>query len=273
MRTIISVFLLVTGMMTLYSQEAEIFVRVQDHWPPGKVVPVTVEIVKGEAEDFARLFHSFPTGFSVENVNSGGGDFFWDNNQVNYVWTDLPDDKVIRVQYLARADQLLAGTFSLQLRFDYVLDSKERKSVYSDDIFIVLDRDAIVENTYLEPVTDPGKEVSELKAEEEKMIEGKAEIEKKEEVLDFRIQVSIASSRFSQEELEERINCKLKHGMKVLKTGSMYKYQSGSFKSYDMAADYLKELRSYGVEDAFIVAFRNNVQISIKEAQEIIGNR
>ena len=190
--------------------------------------------------DFARLFHSFPTGFSVQNVNSGGADFFWDNNQVNYVWTDLPDDNVIRVQYLARADQLLAGSFRLQLRFDYVLDSKERKSVYSDDLFIVLDRDAKVENTDLEPDTEPGDKVSELKAAEEEMIKENVEIEKKQELVDFRIQVSIASTRFSQEELEERINCKLKHGMKVLKTGSMFKYQSGSFKSYNRLLTILK---------------------------------
>ncbi|MEE4114584.1 MAG: SPOR domain-containing protein [Marinilabiliaceae bacterium] len=273
MRTIVTLLLFLPALLTLSSQEPGILIYTQDHWPPGKNVPVTIEILKGEAVDFARLFHSLPTGFYVENVNSGEGEFFWDNNQVNYVWTDLPDKSSIRVQYLARADQLLAGTFRLQVRFDYVLNGDERRSVYSDELLVMLDKNAEVENTL--PEAEKNKSDSLAGGEEIKtgVYAEKTVEEVKQVFIDFRIQVSIASAMFSQEELEDRINCRLRHGIKVLKTGSMYKYQSGSFESYAAASEYLKELKAGGVEDAFIVAFRDNVQISIKEAREILGNK
>jgi hypothetical protein len=89
--------------------------------------------------------------------------------------------------------------------------------------------------------------------------------------ISFRVQVSISSQRFSQAELEDRIGSKLKYGVKILETGNMFKYQSGSFNTYSEAAAYLIELKNNGVKDSFIVAYNKGSQISIKDARAISG--
>lgn len=252
--------------LILIAQEASVRIITQSSWPPGKAVPVTIEITRGEAQEFARFYHSLPKGFTVQNVNGAGADYFWDNDQVNFVWTDLPESGIIRIQYLVTVDKMLAGSFNLSAKFDYVLNRSKRISVQTQTLTILLDKDAGVEAVDIDLVSN--EEYITLE-------ETETEVQPEQEMIssiDFRIQVSISSQKFTQQELEERIHCELKHGVTVLKTGSMYKYQSGSFKEYDEAAEYLKELKVGGVKDAFVVAFKDNVQISIKEAEKLLKN-
>ena len=49
----------------------------------------------------------------------------------------------------------------------------------------------------------------------------------------------------------------------------MYKYQSGAFPTYSEASVYLAELKSKGVNDAFIVAYRGDEQISVNLARTL----
>ncbi len=260
--------------LTLTAQEVSVSVITQDSWPPGRNVPVTIKISKGKLKGFARFFHELPRGFIVENVFSDGADFFRDNNQVNYVWLDLPDKDIVTIQYLARADELLAGSFTITGRFDYIPDGKRRVSVLAESASISLDRSASVESVEFMEEDKAEQEliVNDSISEKENKPE-KIEVVEKDEVSDisFRVQVSISSQRFSQLELEDRIGSKLKHGVRILETGNMFKYQSGSFKNYADAAEYLDELKSNGVEDSFIVAYNKGSQISIKDAQALSG--
>ncbi len=248
--------------LLLFSQEARVRIVTQESWPPGENVPVTVEISRGDASGFARFYHDLPQGFIVENVINGGADFFRDNNQVNYVWLDLPEGKIIIIQYLARADDLLAGSFKITGRFDYIIEGKKRVSVVSETHSIKLDRSAEVESVELPDTSTTQVEIKTSKIKEDTTKEILPSV-------DFRVQVSISSQRFSREELEDRIGSKLRLGINVLRTGNMFKYQSGSFETYKEASSYLSELKAFGVTDAFIVAFSNNSQISINEARAI----
>jgi len=272
-------------LITLFSnaQEASVSILTQESWPPGKNVPVTIEIKMGEAEGFARFYHELPQGFSVENVISSGADFFRDNMQVNYVWLELPEQEIIIIQYLGRADELLAGSFKITGRFDYIMEGKKRVSVSAESPLIRLDRSATVENVELpEEYLSEAREKTGAEPEDTTSVELKLlipdplttdrkteEIKKEIPEVSFRVQVSISSQRISQTELEDRVGSQLKHGIRVLKSGNMFKYQSGSFKSYSDAAEYLNELKSNGVADAFIVAFEKGNQISIGEARSI----
>lgn len=254
----------------LSAQDTSVKIITQDVWPPGKNVPVTIEITRGDASGFARFYHDFPQGFTVQNVVSSGADYFWDNMQVNYVWLDLPDKNLIVIQYLARADESLAGSFKLSGRFDYIADGETRVSIVSESHSIKLDRSAEVEA--VEEFFDQRSKSMEQGAGSKEKMDLSADlqipaVEKDKVMIDFRVQVSIASQRFTQAELEERIGSKLEQGIKVLKTGNMFKYHSGSFRSYEEAAGYLNKLKANGVEDAFIVAFEEGTQISINMAR------
>ena len=52
--------------------------------------------------------------------------------------------------------------------------------------------------------------------------------------------------------------------------GAIYKYTSGNFKKLEDAVQHQTKLKNNGFKDAFVVAFKNNTRIDIKEALKII---
>lgn len=241
----------------LNAQEAKISVITKLSWPPGKPVPVTVEIAKPGITGFARFFQDLPQGFTVQNLDDSNADFYLENSQLNYVWVELPDEDIITVKYLVQADASLSGSFRLGGRFDYIIGGKERKSVELKALLIKLDKNAKVDDYQIET---PQEEDEKPSISEETESEAKIE---------FRIQVAISSQQISKSILEERLSCTLRHGITVLKAGNMFKYQTGYFNKYEDAVPYLAELKDMGVKDAFIVAFRANEQIAISLARKL----
>ncbi|MFO7852216.1 MAG: hypothetical protein ACQERS_09110 [Bacteroidota bacterium] len=263
MRSPVFIALMVFLFSSGAAQEKSINVITQPSWPPGSYVPVRIEIRNTGMNDFARFYQDLPQGFSVKKGNTAGADFYWDNNQVNFVWVKLPEDEIIQISYLAMADESLAGSFRLGGRLDYVVEGKERKSVEFRPVIISLDQDAHVEED-LDEFYNESEEVQ-----EDNVIPPDTEIIEKSQKVKFRIQVAISSERITKPELEKRINCGLKYDIIILRTGNMYKYQSGSFAKYTGASFYLNELKSHGVNDAFIVAYRGDEQISVELARTL----
>ncbi len=245
-----------------FSQDKSINVITQSSWPPGSYVPVRIEIHNNGMQEFARFYQDLPQGFSVRSGETAGADFYWENNQVNFVWVKMPKNEIIKVSYLAKADEMLKGSFRLGGTMDYVIERDKRRSFEVDPVIIRLDQDAIVEDNiegfYSEEVrTDKPVTTS---------IVIKKEIPQK---VEFRVQVAISSEQITKQELENRIGCPLKYNIIILKTGNMYKYQSGAFTNYTEASAYLADLKSRGVNDSFLVAFRGDEQISISLARAL----
>jgi hypothetical protein len=246
------------------AQEVSIQLHTQPAWPPGKDVPVTLEVLTGGIEGFARFYQSLPLGFKASELQSSGADFYWDNNQVNLVWTKLPDNERIRVSYLVKADAALSGSFRLDGRLDYVIEGKERHSVELNPQMIKLEKGVRVEEYDM-----PDSPVVTSEPEDSNKTPVKVSTEKPDEMVVFRVQVAISSEKFGKDELEGRLNCRLEHGITVLEAGSMYKYQTGAFSRYSQAEPYLASLKELGVKDSFIVAFRGSEQIAISLARTL----
>ena len=264
------VILLIFVSATIYGQDVRLFVYTQSSWPPGSFVPITVEIRKDNLTGFARFFQDLPQGFDVESVENSGGDFYFDDNQVNIVWVNMDERDPVRVRYLVRADESLSGSFRLGGRFDYVINGRERRSAEVNNMLIKLDREAEIEDIPVpEGAGEPVRKIQTINETITKTVsETKAETGK-ESKIEFRVQISLASIRLSKDELESRIGCSLRHDIKILKVGNMYKYQSGSFGKYSKASEYLEELKEDGVKDVFVVAFRGGEQISVNLARSL----
>lgn len=268
-------YILLTALLVLLApmalcQERSVKIITQSSWPPGKYVPVRIEIINPGSNIFARFYQDLPQGFTVRSAETAGADFYRENMQVNFVWMSMPEDKLVSISYLAKADESLSGSFSLGGRLDYLADGDTRKSVDCEPLIIQLDREAVVEEEAAAAVVEGDAVVKggavieeDAVAKEDAVIKGESQ-----EVV-FRVQVAIASEKLAQKELEERIGCSLEYGIRVLTTGSMFKYQSGSFKTYPEAAVYLEELKSRGLNDAFIVAYMGSEQISVNMARAI----
>ncbi|HKL67191.1 MAG TPA: hypothetical protein VJ877_04805 [Bacteroidales bacterium] len=245
--------------LNTFAQDSTIRVITQDEWPPGKYVPVKVEIVNDNIDGFARFYQDLPMGFTVKKGNTSGADFYWDRNQVNFVWVKLPDTDTIIISYLAMADRSLSGSFNLGGVLDYVFegDSRERKEISSR--LISLNRNTPVEEVIEEISVD---DVKEEPVSDDSAASYNPEVE-------FRVQVAVSSDQLSRSELESRTGCSFKHDITILKTGSVYKYQSGHFDDYHGASAYLESLKKIELKDAFIVAYRDDEQISVSLARSL----
>ncbi|MDT8401729.1 MAG: SPOR domain-containing protein [Bacteroidales bacterium] len=262
MRYPVFIILMLLLSLTVVSQEKSINVITQPAWPPGSFVPVRVEIRNDGRHEFARFYQDLPQGFSVRSGETAGADFYWENNQVNFVWVKMPEDEIIRISYLAKADEVLKGSFKLGGTLNYVIDGATRKTVEFGPLIIRLDINAPVEENLEEFNREEAATVNIIPL--DTVI--KQELTQK---VEFRVQVAISSEHLTKPELEKRIACPLKYGIKVLKTGNMYKYQSGTFPKYTEASSYLEDLKSKGVRDAFLVAYRGDEQISISLARTL----
>lgn len=261
MRSIVFITLIALFSSNATAQHPAINVITQPSWLPGSFVQVRIEIINTGLNDFARFYQDLPQGFTVKKGNTAGADFYWDHNQVNFVWVKMPEDEVIRISYLARADEALSGSFRLGGKLDYIIEGKQRKSVEFNPILIRLDKDAaVVEDlqAFFEEDTN-----------ENNIIRPDTVINEATQKVEFRVQVAITSEQITKPELEKRINCPLKYDIIILKTGNMFKYQNGVFNYYSEASNYLNELKRKGVNDAFIVAYRDDEQISVNLARKL----
>jgi hypothetical protein len=277
MRLSLPILLLLLSSL-LSAQEVSVSVSCQETWPTAQAVPVTVTFRNMPGGSFARFHQTFPLGFSVRETEVAGADFFRDNNQINFVWLDFPAAEEVQVQYLVTPDAALSGSFMLTGRLYYIgSNASERYTVEMPPRLITLDPDAAVI-----PVETPARVVAARErvtqsrstdVEAEGVREETKETGKEDNLVKYRVQVAIASLHLTREELEERIGCKLTYGLTMLRAGNLYKYQSGSFEKYTEAARYLEELKSGGVNDAFIVAYRNDEQIPVDEARSLEKSR
>ncbi len=261
MRSIVFISLMTLFSCGAASQDKSINIITQQSWPPGSYVPVRIEIINSGLNNFARFYQDLPQGFSVKRGNTAGADFYWENNQVNFVWVKMPEDEIIRISYLAMANAALTGSFRLGGKLDYVIDGKERKSVEFSPVIIRLDKDATIEEDL--------EEFYQEEIDENIIVQSDTLIPEVKQEIEFRVQVAISSQQITRAELESRISCQLKYDIILLRTGNMYKYQSGAFKTYSTASEYLGELKSKGVSDAFIVAYRGDEQISVELARSL----
>ncbi|MEZ5082396.1 MAG: hypothetical protein R2750_02930 [Bacteroidales bacterium] len=87
-----------------------------------------------------------------------------------------------------------------------------------------------------------------------------------ENEVQFRVQVMVSSREFA-------VDSKRFFGLKgiyLLKEGEVIKYFYGLPNSFDEAVLLQKEAQEAGLKDAFVVAYRNGIRISMKEARTLI---
>jgi N-acetylmuramoyl-L-alanine amidase len=76
---------------------------------------------------------------------------------------------------------------------------------------------------------------------------------------------------------DKEIDSKLKYtnvnDVWFYKMGTVYKYTSGNYKSFDDATKQQTKLKELGYKDCFIVAFKNDIRMDINEAKKLVGSK
>ncbi|MGQ9620594.1 MAG: SPOR domain-containing protein, partial [Bacteroidales bacterium] len=139
------------------------------------------------------------------------------------------------------------GTFDLNGRLIYVSGGKTRRTFEMNNVPVTV----LSEQPAL-----PGENTSSERNLQDKPVDGVV----------FRIQVATSSKPVPADQVAKKLG--LTHGEKLImvKTGNVYKYQTGSFTSYEQVSAMQKKLAASGLKDAFVVAYRGDKQIPVSEA-------
>jgi len=259
MRKLFLISVLVVAISFKVFPQPQISVLCDETWGPGRYNKVTCTINIPGSFDFARFTQDFPVGIEAVNDNTGGGDFNWISNQLNIVWMRIPESRIITFSYFTKPDKSMSGSFSMTGRLISVSGGTARYLTYMQK-----------KNISIEGLNGvlPEKLKSGSIVKTELLIGEKPKIRtvgQKSEIT-FRIQLLTSSTSTTEREFLKKLDMGRDIGVRIIQSGKIYKYQAGSFQSYDSANKFLKQVIIKGYKDAFVVAYSNNEQIPVDKA-------
>jgi len=131
-KSLSTIFLFVLCAFTVQAQnEITVRMNVPQEVVAGQEFLVSVEIEKGNLEEFSRFQQELPAGFTAVQENSGAADFSFDNQRVRFIWLKLPAQANLSFSYKVKVQERLKGNLILFGEFSYV-ENNERRSVVID---------------------------------------------------------------------------------------------------------------------------------------------
>ncbi len=242
MRRLILIIFLLILLLPRISGQVKVKLTCPDSWGPGKYSKVTVDLVFGRAGSFARFTQDYPDGFEIEPDIITTGDFSWSDNQLNVVWMDLPEDRIVSFSYFVKPEISMNGSVDLEARV-VLITGGDTRSVYRPES---------------KKITIGGTGgVTDIEKPSERFLSGAR--------YEFRVQVTTSSTNDS-EEVRKRLRIERDDRITVVKSGNIFKYQAGSFSDYESARKALERYIGIGIKDAFIVAYDGNEQVPVNRA-------
>ena len=109
-------------------------IKVNQNFPEtikaGEEFVVTIEIHKSEISGFARIQQFLPDGFNVEEIDSKGADFLFENNSVKFIWVKLPVESVFNISYKIKTESYITGKQTIKGEFVYQNKGKTEHLVF-----------------------------------------------------------------------------------------------------------------------------------------------
>lgn len=206
------------------------------------------KIYKGAVQGKGELTQILPIGFNVTDTVIDGARVEFKNYTLSLYWDELPTDSIFEISYNVQLDKIYGTLPMVSILY---LDTLKKEYRYKTDVFIK-------RKILAEPIV-----VEEEVPEEEEM-------ESPSERVEFRIQVRAAYKRQISTDSLARV-LKINEEINEEKVDNWYKYSIGSFKTYDEARGYRKELvKQSKLRDAFIIAYFDNERLnSLSELKEI----
>ncbi len=165
--------------ITSYSQNVSVKVDMPEKASPGQEFTITIEIVKNNITDFAKVQQVLPEGFRALQKETAGSTFSFQEQKVKYLWLSLPSDPTFKISYTVVVEQTVLGQFQIPGSFSYIENNKTKKI------------DFPVKNITIEgTVKEVAQNVQEMKVIEEKQ----KEEETKEAVADNKVVNRIESN-------------------------------------------------------------------------------
>ncbi|HDR67598.1 MAG TPA: hypothetical protein ENN61_00960 [Bacteroidaceae bacterium] len=240
-----------------------------------------------EGSKYAKIEETIPSGYIFEEVENQQGIVSFSASQVKYIWMRLPGEPEFMISYKLipkmeeRQEAMnVTGVFTYTVGNSSFEDPVIEIDANLDELSVLQKRNLLLtgvlpedhkplvadlkEQPIKEKVTEKQPEYTETPVSESKFIQG-TKVITPEKGICFRIQLIAlrmpfnGNLHFSRLGIDGDIRVEIHEGL--------YKYSAGSFSDYLSASRYKKTIENRpGLDDAFIVAYRNGMRISIEEA-------
>lgn len=216
---------------------------------------IKINIQKANVKGFARYNDVLPAGFKATVEDKDGSSFFIDGNTIKFVWSSLPDKNNLQISYKLSGN--ITSPITLNGDFSYTENNQViTKNLPPDLLQPSAPISTTSPTTTSEPATTNIAENS---------------IQAKQTIVWFSVQLgAFLKSKIGKNYF---INKYTLQDVKIENHESYRKFYSGNFQEYKQARDYREEVKLKGIQDAFVIAHKNQIRITVQEALMITNQK
>ena len=210
---------------------------------------IKIQIQKDTIKGFARYTDTLPAGLKTNVETKDGSSFFVDGNHIKYVWTSLPNKPLLNISY--KLSGTLAEPVTLHGEFSYTENNQIISQSLSPEI---LQPTTIANNT--PPIPNNVAQTS---------------TQAKQTTVFFSVQLgAFLKSHIKPSYFIRKYNIP---NVQTEQHESYRKFYSEKFEEYKQARNYREEVKTKGITDAFVIAHKNNIRITVQEALMITNQK
>ena len=109
-------------------QQSDAKLKVTANYPavvkPGEEFTVTLNVHKAKISGTARLQQYLPNGFTAFEIESHGADFVFEEQNVKFLWSTVPQDEDFTISYKVKTEGNINGFKVINGLFVYIDDEK-----------------------------------------------------------------------------------------------------------------------------------------------------
>lgn len=117
----------------------------------GEEFTITAEITNISISGVVRLQHFLPPGFLVEEEESRGADFMYEENNVKLIWSKFPSDKKFTISFKIKTEENLTGNLIINSEFVFQQKGKTEKLTLKPVEIFVTDQELTNETQESKP--------------------------------------------------------------------------------------------------------------------------
>ncbi|MCX7729252.1 MAG: hypothetical protein N2203_07265 [Bacteroidia bacterium] len=214
---------------------------------------IKITINKDKIKGFARYSDVLPPGLSAKAEEKDESSFFVDGNSVKFVWSNLPDKPLLIISYILSGN--ISSPVTLNGEFSYTENNQVMSKTLSPETIQPKEPISKTNTTVPSPTTN----VTE------------SSIQAKQTAVFFSVQLgAFLKSNISTNYFIKKYHIK---NVEEENHDSYRKFYSGNFDEYKKARDYREEVKVKGIQDAFVIAHKNNIRITVQEALMITNQK
>jgi len=218
------------------------------------IVKITID--KNGAKGFAKYSDILPVGLKANAEEKDGSSFFVDGKTIQFVWSNLPNKSTLNISYK------LTGTLSSAVTLNGTFSFTENNQVVNQTLKPETIQPSAITSTppiSEQPTTPPSANIAETST------------KAKQTSVFFSVQLgAFLRSNVRSNYFVRKYNIP---NVKEENHESYKKFYSGNFDEYKKARDYRENIKQKGIQDAFVIAHKDNIRITVQEALMITNQK